>query len=61
MWAIMVITIRGSKQVWNTHSQATDKNEADRVANGVGGTVVPWDDRLLLLDNGVIGRRLQFL
>ncbi len=60
MWAIMVIrTERGGRQAWNTHSQVADWAKAGRVAERVGGAVVPWDMRLLLLDNGMISRSIR--
>lgn len=62
MWAIMVIAIgRGKRAAWNTHSQAGDYKEAKRIAAGAGGAVVPWDMRLLLLDNGLVRKRIQIL
>ncbi len=57
----MVIEARGGRQAWNTHSQASDYDEAKRIAEGVNGAVVPWDMRLLLMDNGLIEQRLQML
>ncbi len=60
MWAIMVIAIsRNGQDVWNTHEQASDYDEAKRIAGRVNGAVVPWDMRLLLLDNGLIEQRIQ--
>ncbi len=60
MWAIMVIAIgRRNRAAWNTHSQAADYDEAKRIAARVDGAVVPWDMRLLLLDNGLMEQRIQ--
>lgn len=62
MWAIMVIAIgRGKREAWNTHSQASDYEEAKRIAARVDGAVVPWGMRLLLLDNGLLERRIRIL
>lgn len=56
----MVIAIgRSGRLAWNTHEQAADWNEAKRIAERVDGAVVPWDMRLLLLDNGLIEQRTQ--
>ena len=56
MWAIMIINSRG----WHTHSQETNLDEAERVAMSVNGAIVPWEDRLYLLDNGLIEKEIQW-
>lgn len=62
MWAVMVIAVgRGKRAAWNTYGQVSDWAEANRVAARVNGAVVPWDMRLLLLDNGLIERRIRVL
>jgi len=57
MWAVMVI----EKNRWNTKEQVSDHGEAQRRADRIGGMVIPWDQRLLLLDNGLLGKRIRIL
>jgi len=57
MWAVMVI----EKSRWNTREQVSDRAEAQRRADLIGGMVVPWDQRLLLLDNGLLNQRIRIL
>ena len=57
MWAVMVI----EKNRWNTREQASDRAEAQRRADLIGGMVVPWEQRLLLLDNGLLARHIRIL
>jgi hypothetical protein len=62
MWAIMVIRKnKNGKSVWDTHSQWDDYDEATREARRVDGAVVPWDSRILLLDNGLLEKEIQIL
>jgi len=57
MWAVMVM--EGNR--WNTREQAPDREEAQRRADLIGGMVVPWEQRLLLHDNGLLGRHIRIL
>lgn len=59
MWAIMVIVLRGGREMWWTDSQSSDREEANRIAARVGGLVLPWSMRLLLLDNGLLKRSIR--
>jgi len=56
MWAIMVIR----DNAWHIHSQQKDFYTARDIARKIEGMVVPWDDRILLLDNGVLESMIEF-
>ena len=56
MWALMVI----QNGKWHTHSQERDLEVAKKVAINLNATVVPWESRLYLLDNGILEREIQF-
>ncbi len=56
MFAIMWIDPTTGK--WNTWCQMHDEEEAKRIALTIDGIVVPWEDRLFLLDNELLANEI---